>query len=106
MPRKRAKPWRLAIFHMRLELARALRAGARQAAVSVRVAYLDYLLLAPRVQRKDKNSSQETERRFKSLYALAAAGLTAAGTRDKAAELVLEIERGCLPALEDGTDGL
>jgi len=87
-------------YHMKLELAAALKARGRQAVVSVRLAYLDYLFLEPRLERRDKKRAVEAEQRFKSLHKLLASGRTAAETRDEAALHVREIERICLRALE------
>jgi hypothetical protein len=87
-------------YHMKLELSAALQGRGRQAVVNVRVAYLSYLILVPRITRKDKKLAEEAERRFKSVYKLVVAGLAARGSRDEAWLHVWEIERLALLALE------
>ncbi|MEK7721465.1 MAG: hypothetical protein AAB359_03655 [Elusimicrobiota bacterium] len=87
-------------YHMKLELAAALKARGRQAVVRLRMAYLDYLFLAPRLKRKDKKLAAEVEKGFKSVHNLLASGRTAAGAQDEAAFHVREIERICLSSTE------
>lgn len=95
----RAAVLKAVYYHMRLELAHALKARGHQAGVNVRVAYLDYLLLSPRLLR-DRKLAREAERLFRSVHELVAAATPEA--RDLAAGQVREIERVCLPALDTG----
>ena len=86
-------------YHMKLDLAAALKARGRPAVVSVRMAYLDYLFLAPRLESKDKKLVAEVERRFKSVHNLLASKQPTAEEADEAALHVREIERICLLAV-------
>lgn len=90
---------RVVYFHMKFELAAALKARGRAAVVSVRLAYLDYLFFVPRLELKDKELAAEAERRFRAVHKLLTSGLTAAGARDEAALHIVEIERICLLAV-------
>ncbi|MEK7383338.1 MAG: hypothetical protein AAB262_08640 [Elusimicrobiota bacterium] len=80
-------------YHMKLELATALQAQGHRALVSVRVAYLDYLFLVPRLRRKDKTLAAAAERHFKSVHELVGSDRTAAKAEDSAAIHIPEIER-------------
>lgn len=93
---------RVVHYHMKLELAAALLQHGRAAVVNVRVAYLDYLLLAPRLERKDKKLAAEVERRFKSVYELVVSGRAGSMNEDEAFAHIREIERLCLIALKTG----
>lgn len=85
-------------YHMKLELAAVLKARGRAAVVSVRLAYLDYLFLVPRLERKDKELAAEVERRFRAVHTLLTYDRAAAGARDEVALHIGEIERICLLA--------
>ncbi|MDA8132094.1 MAG: hypothetical protein M0011_11385 [Elusimicrobia bacterium] len=89
-------------FHMKSELSRAIVQSGRSAAVAVRVAYLDYLFLAPRVSRKNSGLAGEAERRFKAVYELVSSGRAGPEREKETWAHVREIERICLLALETG----
>ncbi len=93
---------KMVYYHMKLELAAALKARGRPSIVSVRVAYLDYLFLVPRLKRKDEKLAAEAERRFRAVHELVTSGRTASTAGDEARLHVREIERICLLALGTG----
>ena len=93
---------KIVFHHMKLELSRALKARSRASVVGVRVAYLDYLFLAPGLKRKDPELAAEAERRFKSVYELVVSSPMGPWNEDGAQAHVREIERLCLLALEKG----
>lgn len=89
-------------YHMKLELSAALKAEGRSAIGSVRMAYLDYLFLVPRLKDRDKKPAAEAELRFKAVHKLVISGLAASEMKEEARAQVREIERICLQALEAG----